>query len=96
MYTHPRYRGQRLAHATTSAVTEHLLKTVREVVLSVDPANKPAVQAYERLGYREVARLIEGAAVRKDTTGVVTAFRRMAARMRGRSTGAEIVRLRTA
>lgn len=96
VYTHPRYRGQRLAQATTSAVTEHLLKSVREVVLSVDPANRPAVQAYERLGYREVARLIEGAATRKDFTGIMTAARRIAARMRGRETGAEIVRLRTA
>jgi len=96
VYTHPRYRGQRLAQATTSAVTEHLLRSVREVVLSVDPANKPAVQAYERLGYREVARLIEGAAVRKDSTGIVTTVRRMAARIRGRQAGAEVVRLRAA
>ncbi len=93
VYTHPRYRQQRLAQATTSAVTEQLLKFCREVVLSVDPTNAPAVRAYERLGYAEVARLIEGAATRRDSTGAVTAMRRLAARLRGRGAGAEIVRL---
>lgn len=94
VYTHPQYRGQRLAQITTSAVTELLLKTCREVVLSVDPTNKPAVRAYERLGYVEVARLIEGAALRRDITGAVTALRRLGARVRGRGAGAEIIRLR--
>ena len=93
VYTHPRYRNQHLAQATTSAVTEQLLRFCREVVLSVDPTNEPAVRAYERLGYTEVARLIEGAATRLDATGAVTAVRRFAARLRGRGTGAEIVRL---
>jgi predicted GNAT family acetyltransferase len=94
VYTHPRHRGQGLAQRSTSAVTELLLRTCREVVLSVDPTNKPAVRAYERLGYREVARLIEGAAVRRDATGLASAMRRMLARVRGRGTGAEIVRVR--
>jgi len=94
VYTHPQYRGQHLAQITTSAVTERLLKTCREVVLSVDPTNKAAVRAYERLGYVEVARLIEGAALRRDVTGAFTAWRRVAARIRGRGTGAEIIRLR--
>jgi ribosomal protein S18 acetylase RimI-like enzyme len=93
VYTHPQYRGQHLAQITTSAVTERLLKTCREVVLSVDPTNKPAVRAYERLGYVEVARLIEGAALRRDVTGALTAMRRLAGRVRGRGSGAEIVRL---
>lgn len=93
VYTHPAYRGQHLAQATTAAVTEQLLRFCREVVLSVDPSNDPAVRAYERLGYSEVARLIEGAATRRDAVGVVTATRRLAARIRGRGTGAEIVRL---
>lgn len=92
VYTHARYRGQQLAQATTSAVTEQLLKFCSEVVLSVDPTNEPAVRAYRRLGYREVARLIEGAASRRDTTGVPAALRRGVARLRGRGTGAELVR----
>ena len=96
VYTHPRHRNQHLAQSTTAAVTEQLLRFCREVVLSVDPTNTAAVRAYERLGYTEVARLIEGAATRRDATGVTTALRRLAARVRGRGTGAgdEIVRLR--
>jgi len=94
VYTHPDYRGQHFAQITTSAVTERLLQTCREVVLSVDPTNKAAVRAYERLGYVEVARLIEGAALRRDATGAVTTIRRIAARIRGRGSRAEIVRLR--
>ncbi|MBI5283694.1 MAG: GNAT family N-acetyltransferase [Chloroflexi bacterium] len=93
VYTHARYRNQHMAQATASAVTAQLLRFCREVVLSVDPTNAPAVRAYERLGYSEVARLIEGAAVRRDATGAVTSMRRLVARLRGRGTGAEIVRL---
>ena len=94
VYTHPVHRGQHLAQATTSAVTEQLLRFCREVVLSVDPDNAPAVRAYERLGYREVARLIEGAALRRDVTGLMAAVRRLAARARGKGQDKEIVRLR--
>jgi predicted GNAT family acetyltransferase len=93
VYTHPKYRGQHLAQITTSAVTERLLRTCNEVVLSVDPTNKSAVRAYERLGYVEVARLIEGAALRRDVTGAFTAVRRFGARLRGRGSRAEIVRV---
>ena len=94
VYTHPRYRGQHLAEATTSAVTALLLRSCREVVLSVDPTNSPAVRAYERLGYVEVARLIEGAALRRDSTGAVSGIRRLLARLRGRTQHAEVVRVR--
>ncbi len=93
VFTDPTYRGQHFAQATTSAVTEKLLASCGEVVLSVDPTNSAAVRAYERLGFREVARLIEGAAVRRDGTGMVTAARRLVARARGRGSGAELVRL---
>jgi RimJ/RimL family protein N-acetyltransferase len=94
VYTHPRHRGRHLAQATTSAVTEHLLEFCKEVVLSVDPTNEPAVRAYERLGYVEVARLIEGAATRRDMLGLATWGRRLLARSRGRRRGGEVVRLR--
>lgn len=93
VYTHPTYRNQHLAQSTTSAVTEKLLASCREVVLSVDPTNASAVRAYERLGFREVARLIEGAAVRRDVMGAATALRRMIARARGRGRGGEVVRV---
>lgn len=96
VYTHPRYRGQHLAQAATGAVTAQLLQFCREVVLSVDPTNAAAVRAYERLGYAEVARLIEGAATRKDVIGVATAFRRLVARNRGRGRGGEVIHIRAA
>jgi RimJ/RimL family protein N-acetyltransferase len=96
VYTHPRYRGQRFAQCTTGAVTEQLLRFCRDIVLSVDPTNVPAVRAYERLGYTEAARLIEGAATRRDAAGVAAFARRTRARLRGRGKGGEIVRVRAA
>ena len=94
VYTHPHYRGQRFAQCTTAAVTEQLLGFVRDVVLSVDPTNAAAVRAYERLGYKEAVRLIEGAATRRDGTGTAALVRRTLARVRGRARGGEIVRMR--
>ena len=93
VYTHPHFRGQKLAQAATSAVTESLLMNCRDVVLSVDPANTAAVGAYARLGYVEVARLIEGAATRRDVLGAETVLRRTLARIRGEK-GDERVRIR--
>lgn len=93
VYTHPRYRNRGLAQATTGAVTEHLLRFCSEVVLSVDPTNVAAVRAYERLGYREVERLVEGAAMRRDVLGLTTTLRRLSARLRGRDADGEVVTL---
>jgi RimJ/RimL family protein N-acetyltransferase len=90
VFVHPAYRGRGLAARVTSAVTRHLLGTCRDVVLSVDPANIPAVRAYERVGYREVGRLVEGAAIRRDI-GVAAFLRRRLAALRGRRYGAELV-----
>ena len=85
VYTHPRYRGQHFAQCTTAAVTEQLLSSCRDVVLSVDPTNAPAVRAYERLGYTEAARLVEGAATRRDAHRAPSALvRRALAQLRGR------------
>lgn len=94
VYTHPRYRGQHFAQCTTAAVTEQLLSSCRDVVLSVDPTNAPAVRAYERLGYTEAARLIEGAATRRDSLGAAALVRRGLALLRGRRRGGELVRIR--
>ena len=93
VFTHPAYRNRGRAALVTSAVTRDLLASCREVVLSVDPRNVPAVRAYERLGYREDGRLIEGAAVRRDA-GAAAFARRLVAGMRGRRYGAELVSLR--
>ena len=96
VYTHAHYRGQRFAQCTTAAVTEQLLGFCRDVVLSVDPTNTSAVRAYQRLGYAEAARLIEGAATRRDAFGATTLARRALARLRGRGRGGELVRTRAA
>ncbi len=91
VFTHPGHRGRGFAQAVTSAVTEALLRDCREVVLTVDPANLPAVRAYKRLGYEHACYLMEGAAVRKDPTGLVSFIRRRLAARRGRRHGGEMV-----
>jgi ribosomal protein S18 acetylase RimI-like enzyme len=94
VFTHPRYRGFGFGTLVTGAVTRDLLEgPVRDVVLSVDPRNRPAVRAYEKLGFREVGKLIEGAATRRDL-GLMTWLRRGMAAIRGRSYGAEAVSIR--
>jgi ribosomal protein S18 acetylase RimI-like enzyme len=93
VFVHPKYRGQGLSHVVTGAVTRELLRGCRDVVLSVDPENTPAVRAYKRLGYREVGRLIEGAATRRDI-GLLAFLRRRTGAIAGRRYGAELVRIR--
>lgn len=90
VFSHPAHRGKGMGSLVTSAVTKQLLTTCREVVLSVDPGNSMAVRTYERLGYREVGRLIEGIAVRRDS-GLGAFLRRRLAAARGRKYGAELV-----
>jgi ribosomal protein S18 acetylase RimI-like enzyme len=92
VFTHPARRRMGHAQAVTAAVTQELLKSCEDIVLTVDPANTPAVAAYRRLGYREQGRLIEAAAVRKDVTGLSSRFRRFLARTRAdsRSSGERV------
>ncbi len=94
VFTHPAYRGSGLGTLVTSAVTRHVLASCREAVLSVEPGNVPAVRTYQRLGYREVGRLIEGAATRRDL-GFGGLLRRRLAAQRGRRYGAELVSITT-
>lgn len=91
VFTHPSHRGQGLGTLVTSAVTQQALVSCRDVVLSVDPRNEPAVRAYRRIGFREVGELLEGPAVRRDL-GVGAFVRRRLASMRGRRYGAELVK----
>lgn len=93
VYTHPDYRNRGLGTATTSAVTKELLRACREVVLSVEPANKAAMRAYQKLGYREVGRLVEASAVRRDLLSLAAALRRFLATLRGRRYGGELVEM---
>jgi RimJ/RimL family protein N-acetyltransferase len=90
VFVHPKQRGRGLATRVTSAVTRHVLESCRDIVLSVDPANASAVYAYQRLGYREVDRLIEGAATKRDM-GIEAWLRRRIAALRGRRYRAELV-----
>lgn len=93
VYTRPDHRNRGLGTATTSAVTEELLRACREVVLSVEPTNLAAVRAYQKLGYREVGRLVEASAVRRDLLGLAAAVRRFLAALRGRRYGGELVEM---
>jgi RimJ/RimL family protein N-acetyltransferase len=93
VFCHVRWRGRGLGATVTSAVTAELLKTCREVVLSVDPRNSAAVNAYQRCGFRAVGRLVEGAAVRRGT-GTGAALRRTFAAVQGRRYDAELVRVK--
>ena len=90
VFTHPQHRGRGYATLVTSAVTAELLRTLRDVVLSVDPSNTPAVQAYRTLGYVPVGEIVESAA-RRYGSSVSTGLRRTVAAVRGRRQGAEVV-----
>ncbi len=91
VFTHPRHRGRGFSKAVSSAVTEALLRDCRDVALTVDPANAPAVRTYRRLGYEHACFLMEGSAVRKDPTGLASFLRRRFAAWRGRRYGGEVV-----
>jgi RimJ/RimL family protein N-acetyltransferase len=93
VYTHPSHRNQALGTIATSAVTEALLRTCRQVVLSVEPANRAAVRLYEKLGYRQEGRLVEASAVRRDPIGLAALLRRLVAGRRGHRFGGQLVEM---
>ena len=93
VFTHPLHRNHHFAVRATGAVTETLLQTRPQVVLTVDPQNTAAVRAYSRLGYREECWLIECGVTRRETLGLGTLTRRLLARWRGRTRGGELVTL---
>jgi len=94
VFTHPAYRGRGYGTAATSAVTETLLQWCDHVVLTVDPNNRPAVAAYEKLGYHEACQLLEASAARRDPAGIAASIRRIRAVMRGRKYDGSFVSLR--
>ena len=94
VFTHPRHRGQGYATAATSAATEALLEQCDTVVLTVDPSNTPAIEAYRRLGYREAGEMLEATAMRRDTTAMLALPRRLLAQLRGRQRGGALVSVR--
>jgi ribosomal protein S18 acetylase RimI-like enzyme len=93
VYTHPHHRGRGLGALVTGAVTAAVIETCPLVVLSVDPRNRAAVRAYQRLGYAGECRLIEAAATRKDRLGLSSLVHRLVAALRGRGVGGALVRL---
>ena len=91
VFTHPRWRGHGYATLATGCTTAALLEECRDVVLTVDPQNTPAVRAYDRLGYARGTRLIEAAVTRRDLLPFGAAFRRLRARLRAHEPGVEVV-----
>jgi RimJ/RimL family protein N-acetyltransferase len=85
-------RGRGYASSVTSAVTRELLdRGCHEVVLTVDPANAPAVAAYTGLGYTRGAPVVEARLTRRDLLGFAPAARRWSARRRSRESGVELI-----
>jgi len=79
--THPDFRGRGYAERVTSRVTEALFEAGCSVVaLTADPENTPAVRAYERLGYRAGATVVEAHLHRRSLFGLRTWWRRSRAR----------------
>jgi ribosomal protein S18 acetylase RimI-like enzyme len=63
--THHDFRGRGYAKATTSAVTQELLRMCDDVVLNVRSDNPPALAAYTAIGYFEHNRFEERLAHRR-------------------------------
>lgn len=91
VFTHPRFRNRGYATLATGAATAEVLRLCGEAVLTVDPANAPAVAAYRRLGYREHCRMIESAALRRDLLSLGSMVQRFFARLRAGTEGGEVV-----
>jgi GNAT superfamily N-acetyltransferase len=68
VFTHPHFRGQGFAQATTSAVTAEALRGFGPdepgqpealAILNVRADNAPAIRAYTKIGYAEVCQFYE-------------------------------------
>ncbi len=92
VFTHPAYRGRGYGTLATSATTRALLARCRDVTLTVDPENTPAVRAYLRLGYRDDSRLYEVSVTRRSLTGASAWLSRRLAAWRGRGEDGELVK----
>lgn len=80
VFTHPEHRNRGYAAACTSAVTEELLRSCRDVVLNVSAANDAAIKVYAKMGYREHCRFIQTMGVRKGTAHLSTFADRLKSR----------------
>jgi RimJ/RimL family protein N-acetyltransferase len=91
VFTHPHWRNHGYARLATGYTTAWLLDRCRDVVLTVDPENVPAVRAYERLGYTPACRMIEAAVSRRELTGMASALKRLRARLQAHQQGVEVI-----
>ena len=65
VYTTAAERGKGYATLATSAVTQTFFETgIRDVILNVAQPNAPAIRAYEKLGFRIHAAIMEGYGIR--------------------------------
>lgn len=65
VFTHPDHRRQGYAALCTSAVVEELLSQSLDVVLNVQQDNEPAIQLYQRQGFRVYCPFLEAFGRRK-------------------------------
>jgi ribosomal protein S18 acetylase RimI-like enzyme len=66
VYTAPNKRGQGLGTIVAGAVTREIInRGIDHVVLNVEQSNSPAIRAYQKLGFRIHAPIIDGLATRK-------------------------------
>jgi RimJ/RimL family protein N-acetyltransferase len=93
VFTHPDFRRHGLGTAVTAAVTAQLLEECDLVVLSVDPANRPARHIYEGLGYRDDGRIMEAMATRRSPLSPLPLVRRLIASQRAGERDSEVVLL---
>ena len=84
IFTDFNFRGKGYATNITSAITQQLLDYgCTDVILSVDPENKPAVLAYKKLGFRFKSYVTEAKLKRKDSIGLRVNIRRQLAKRKG-------------
>jgi RimJ/RimL family protein N-acetyltransferase len=58
VYTDPEHRNRGYATLATSAITEEALKTAEAAALFARSDNRPAIRAYEKIGYRKIGEKV--------------------------------------
>ena len=58
VYTHPEHRNKGYATIATSAITEEALRTAQAAALFTRSDNRPAIRAYEKIGYRKIGEKV--------------------------------------
>jgi predicted GNAT family acetyltransferase len=58
VYTDPEHRNRGYATLATSAITEEALKTAEAAALFARSDNRPAIKAYEKIGYKKIGEKV--------------------------------------